>query len=229
MFGLSSELKNLTRPPRPSSPYSVNRQNSLLAMKTPAHNGARKKLPFFTFGGARPPSNTNTNPNTPGSVPQNSENSALVGAGSGRSSAALRGSETDDEWYIPYKGPYELPSTPSSPGHYQGPHSASSSNVLPRQYYRGATLASSLRRSRSRDSWGDPIYPTRDSAADGSRYTHDDTRAATGAELDRDGRYQAGRDRDRDRDSDRGRNKDRHRTRRSGSSISKSRQGKQSK
>lgn len=188
----------------------ANSQSSSKAMKTSTHNGARKKLPFFSFGGARPPpnSNMNLNPNVPGSGPQNSENSSEpmgAGAGAGTSSAVLRGSETDDEWYIPYKGPYELPSTPSS-GYYRGPQraqSASSSNVLPPSRSRSAAMASSsLRRSRSRDSWGDPIYPAGDSAADESGYARDEA-PTTGAELDRRGRSRAGRGRD--MDSDRGR------------------------
>jgi hypothetical protein len=198
-------------------------------MKKPIHNGDRKKLSLFSFAGARAPSNSN--PNTPGPDPQNSESLAPVGVGAdtGVSSAVVRGSETDDEWYIPYKGPYELPSTPSSSSQYQGhrAQSASSSNVLPRRY-RGTPMASSLRRSRSRDSWGDPIYPAHDS--EGSGYAHEDTRAmapTNGAELDR-GRNWIGRDRDNDNDRGRkaGGHQNRNRPRRSGSltvTISKSR------
>lgn len=195
-------------------------------MKTPVHNGDRKKLSLFSFAGAR--ARSNSNPNTPGPDPQNSEILAPVSVGADAGvSGVVRGSETDDEWYIPYKGPYELPSTPSSSSHYQGhrAQSASSSNVLPRRY-RGTPMASSLRRSRSRDSWGDPIYPAHDS--EGSGYAHEDTRAmAPGAELDR-GRNRIGRDRD--NDNNRGRKEAGHqngnRPRRSGSltvTISKSR------
>ncbi|KAF8626493.1 hypothetical protein AX17_006548 [Amanita inopinata Kibby_2008] len=55
------------------------------------------------------------------------------------SESGNRDQEDEDEWYIPYKGPYELP--PSA---------------------RQADFPSTalLRRSRSRDSWGDPIYIT---------------------------------------------------------------------
>ena len=202
-------------------------------MKPPINNGARKKIPFFSFAGPRSSSNTDSNPNlTPGFRPQNSEQAPLPAS----TSTVLRGSETDDEWYIPYKGPYQLPSSPSSPGHFQGNHhranSTSSSNILPGRS-KGSAMASSLRRSRSRDSWGDPIYPTYDPPAEGSGYGYDDyaTLGASGAELQRSGRNQASRDGE--RDSDRGnkedeenRDRERNRSRRSGPltvTISKSR------
>ncbi|PFH49081.1 hypothetical protein AMATHDRAFT_5226 [Amanita thiersii Skay4041] len=64
--------------------------------------------------------------------------------------------DDDGEWYIPYNGPYELPPSarsphfPYFPQHQHQHHRSTDAHILP--------SPSSPRRSRSRDSWGDPIY-----------------------------------------------------------------------